>query len=75
MMTLTIQQKSNKMSIQKDVDNIFKLSQELLEINKEAGNSIIDEELFMDFFKLTSPEQKQVLTLMKYIDPNKKRDG
>ena len=44
MMTLTIQQKRNKMSIQKDVDNIFKLSQELLEINKEAGNSIIDEQ-------------------------------
>ncbi len=75
MMTLTIHQRRNKVSIQKDVDNIFKLSQELLEINKEAGNPIIDEELFMDFFKLTSPEQKQVLTLMKYIDPNKKRDG
>lgn len=74
-MTLTIHQRRNKVSIQKDVDNIFKLSQELLEINKEAGNPIIDEELFMDFFKLTSPEQKQVLTLMKYIDPNKKRDG
>ena len=75
MMTLTIHQRRNKVSIQKDVDNIFKLSQELLEINKEAGNPIIDEELFIDLCKLTSPEKKQVLTLMKYIDPNKKRDG
>ena len=50
----------------------LKRSEELLEVNDRVPG-LIDEKLYMDFVNLSEEEQKQILSILKFVDPSNLR--
>lgn len=58
--------------IDKSMKDSLKRSEELLEINDRVPG-LIDEKLYMDFVNLSEEEQKQILSILKFVDPSNLR--
>lgn len=56
----------------KNMKDSLKRSEELLEINDRVPG-LIDEKLYMDFVNLSEEEQKQILSILKFVDPSNLR--
>lgn len=53
----------------KNMKDSLKRSEELLEINDRVPG-LIDEKLYMDFVNLSEEEQKQILNILRFVDPS-----
>ena len=53
----------------KNMKDSLKRSEELLEVNDRVPG-LIDEKLYMDFVNLSEEEQKQILSILKFVDPS-----
>lgn len=56
----------------KNMKDSLKRSEELLEVNDRVPG-LIDEKLYMDFVNLSEEEQKQILSILKFVDPSNLR--
>ena len=56
----------------KNLKDSLKRSEELLEVNDRVPG-LIDEKLYMDFVNLSEEEQKQILSILKFVDPSNLR--
>ena len=53
----------------KNMKDSLKRSEELLEVNDRVPG-LIDEKLYMDFVNLSEEEQKQILSILRFVDPS-----
>lgn len=53
----------------KNMKDSLKRSEELLEVNDRVPG-LIDEKLYMDFVNLSEEEQKQILNILRFVDPS-----
>jgi hypothetical protein len=56
----------------KNMKDSLKRSEELLEVNDRVPG-LIDEKLYMDFVNLSEEEQKQILNILRFVDPSNLR--